>query len=67
MRSSISALLYTSIAHFSNDGNLLIFPVLIDYYRSFNVSFIILGFGAVIYNLVLGIFSIVVGRVIWIY
>ena len=63
MRGSISALLYTSIAHFSNDGNLLIFPVLIDYYRSFDVSFIILGFGAVIYNLVSGFFSIVVGKV----
>ena len=63
MRGSISALLYTSIAHFSNDGNLLIFPILIDYYRSFNVSFIILGFGAVIYNLVSGFFSIVVGKV----
>ncbi len=63
MRGSISALLYTSIAHFSNDGNLLIFPILIDYYRSFNVSFIILGFGAVTYNLVSGFFSIAVGKI----
>ena len=63
MRGSISALLYTSIAHFSNDGNLLIFPILIDYYRSFNVRFIILGFGAVTYNLVSGFFSIAVGKI----
>lgn len=63
MKSEISALTFTSVAHFANDGNLLIFPVLINYYTALHVNFIILGFGAMIYNLISGLVSPFIGRI----
>lgn len=63
MKREISALTSTSVAHFANDGNLLIFPVLINYYTGLHVNFIILGFGAMIYNLISGLVSPFIGRI----
>ncbi len=62
MRREITAITYTSVAHFANDGNLLVFPVLINYYTALHVNFIILGFGAMIYNLISGLVSPLIGR-----
>ena len=63
MKREISAITFTSVAHFANDGNLLIFPVLINYYTALHVNFIILGFGAMIYNLISGLVSPFIGRI----
>jgi|YelNatPaOPRAMG01_1025707.scaffolds.fasta_scaffold00551_37 FSR family fosmidomycin resistance protein-like MFS transporter len=62
MKRETSAITYTSVAHFANDGNLLIFPILINYYTALHVDFIILGFGAMIYNLISGLISPFLGR-----
>jgi FSR family fosmidomycin resistance protein-like MFS transporter len=62
MKRETSAITYTSVAHFANDGNLLIFPVLINYYTSLHVDFIVLGLGAMIYNLISGLVSPLIGK-----
>lgn len=58
----ISSLAYTSLAHFTNDGNFLLFPVLINYYQSLNAQFGILAAGAVLYDLVSGLLGSWVGK-----
>lgn len=58
----VSALAYTSLAHFTNDGNFLLFPVLINYYQSLNAQFSILAAGAVLYDLISGLLGTWVGK-----
>ncbi|BCS91134.1 MAG: MFS transporter [Candidatus Micrarchaeota archaeon] len=51
-------LIYTSIAHFINDGLFLIFPILIVYYNADKlVSLVILSSMAIVYQIVSGIAS----------
>ncbi len=57
----ISSLAYTSFAHFTNDGNFLLFPLLIEY-EKFAASFIILTIGAIAIDLVSGFVSPFIGR-----
>lgn len=57
------ALSFTSLAHFVNDGNYFLFPVLIPYYEKIPQSSLIgLGSVAIIYNLINGFLSTPVGR-----
>ncbi|GGM70515.1 MFS transporter [Thermogymnomonas acidicola] len=58
------ALLFTSLAHFLNDGTTLLFPVLLTYYVEIpGTSVTVLGLMAVIYNVISGLFSAPVGVV----
>ncbi len=62
MRKEIRALGFTSMAHLVNDGNFLLYPVLITYYQVLpNVHLIALGIMAVIYYSISGILSAPVG------
>lgn len=57
-----STLALTSLAHFTNDGNFLIFPLLINYYQALNAQLIILAIGAILYDVVSGILGTWVGK-----
>lgn len=59
----ISSLAYTSLAHFTNDGNFLLFPLLINYYQSLNAQLIVLSIGAILYDLVSGLLGTWVGKI----
>ena len=51
------------MGHFSNDGNFLLFPVLITYYSLIpGISLILLGAIAIIYNALSGLLSTPIGR-----
>jgi FSR family fosmidomycin resistance protein-like MFS transporter len=56
-------LILTSLAHFANDGNFLLFPILITYYvkEIHGASIVFLGIVAIIYNLISGFLSTPVG------
>ncbi|GGM79113.1 MFS transporter [Thermogymnomonas acidicola] len=57
------ALAYTSLAHFVNDGNFFLFPVLIAYYESIpGTKVVALGSVAIIYNVLSGFLSTPLGR-----
>lgn len=58
----LSTLMYTSFAHFTNDGNFLLFPLLINYYKTLDANFFVLAAGAIIYDLISGLLSPVIGR-----
>ena len=53
----------TSIAHFVNDGNFLLITLLIVYYKALpDVNYLVLGYGAVIVNILSGLLSTPIGR-----
>ncbi len=58
----VSSLAYTSLAHFTNDGNFLLFPLLINYYQTLNAQLIVLTMGAILYDLVSGLLGSWVGK-----
>ena len=59
---SMRALVFTSYAHFTNDGFYLLFPLLITYYSKLpHVSISFLGFIAVIYAVLSGLLSPKIG------
>ena len=63
MNRGIRSLIFTSMGHFSNDGNFLLFPVLITYYSLIpGISLILLGAIAIIYNALSGLLSTPIGR-----
>ena len=63
MNRGIRSLIFTSMGHFSNDGNFLLFPVLITYYSLIpGISLILLGAVAIIYNALSGVLSTPIGR-----
>lgn len=62
MSGKLRSLVFTSVAHFSNDGNFLMFPVLITYYTEVpGVNIAILGAMAIIYNGISGLLSAPIG------
>ena len=62
MNSKLRSLLFTSLSHFSVDGNFLLFPVLITYYVEIpGLSILVIGLMPVLYNLISGFLSIFVG------
>lgn len=62
MNDKIRSLVFTSIAHFSNDGNVLMFPILITYYTLIpTVNIAALGAMAIIYNALSGTLSTPIG------
>ncbi|MQL55494.1 MFS transporter [Acidianus ambivalens] len=55
-------LIITSLAHFNNDGTFLIFPLLIVYYSTVDrISLVILGAMSIIYTLLSGLLSPLIG------
>ncbi|SMD31499.1 MFS transporter [Picrophilus oshimae] len=57
------SLVFTSLAHFTNDGNFLLFPTLITYYKFIpGVSITFLGIMAIVYNLLSGLLGTPIGR-----
>ncbi len=63
MNRGVRSLIFTSMGHFSNDGNFLLFPVLITYYSLIpGISLILLGAVAIIYNALSGLLSTPIGR-----
>lgn len=61
MNTKIRSLAFTSLSHFSVDGNALLFPVLIIYYEEIGLSAFIIGLMPVLYNLISGALSVYVG------
>ena len=61
MNTKIRSLAFTSLGHFSVDGNALLFPVLIIYYEEMGLSVFIIGLMPVLYNLISGALSVYVG------
>ncbi|MEM3852384.1 MAG: MFS transporter [Methanomassiliicoccales archaeon] len=62
MRLETRALILTSLAHFANDGNMLLYPVLITYYELIpGANIVFLGSVAIIYNVISGVLSTPVG------
>ncbi|MBX8632121.1 MAG: MFS transporter [Thermoplasmata archaeon YP2-bin.285] len=58
------SLIFTSMAHFANDGNFFLFPVLIPFYSSLpGVSLVGLGSVAIIYNVLSGLLSTPIGAI----
>ncbi|BCU68950.1 MFS transporter [Stygiolobus caldivivus] len=58
----LRALAITSLAHFMNDGTFLVFPLLIVYYSTqAHVSIVFLGTLSIIYTLLSGLLSPVIG------
>lgn len=63
MNRGIRSLIFTSMGHFSNDGNFLLFPVLITYYSLIpGIGLILLGAVAIIYNALSGLLSTPIGH-----
>ncbi len=63
MKDTTRSLIFTSLGHFTNDGNFLLFPTLIAYYRLIpGVSLPLLGTMAVIYNLISGFLGSPIGK-----
>ncbi|BCS92508.1 MFS transporter [Metallosphaera javensis (ex Sakai et al. 2022)] len=59
---SFRALVFTSLAHFSNDGVFLVFPLLIVYYTTEEkISVVFLGALAIVYTLLSGLLSPLIG------
>lgn len=62
MNAKLNSLIYTSLSHFSVDGNFLLFPVLITYYRVIpGLSLFVIGLMPVLYNIISGSLSVFVG------
>ncbi len=62
MKAKLSSLVYTSLSHFSVDGNILLFPVLITYYKVIpGLSLFVIGLMPVLYNIISGSLSVFVG------
>ncbi|MEM3847911.1 MAG: MFS transporter, partial [Metallosphaera sp.] len=58
----LRVLTFTSLAHFSNDGVFLIFPLLIVYYSTEkHVSVVFLGILSIVYTLLSGLLSPFIG------
>lgn len=56
-------LIFTSLAHFANDGNSLLLTLLIVYYTAIpSVSIVFVGGAAIVYNVISGLLSAPVGR-----
>ncbi len=63
MKDSRRSLFFTSLGHFANDGNFLLFPTLIAYYKVVpDVSIAFLGVMAIIYNLLSGLLGPSIGK-----
>jgi FSR family fosmidomycin resistance protein-like MFS transporter len=63
MNAKLKSLIFTSLSHFSVDGNFLLFPVLITYYIEIQgLSLVIIGLMPVLYNLISGFMGVVIGR-----
>jgi MFS family permease len=63
MNANLKSLIFTSLSHFSVDGNFLLFPVLITYYIEIpGLSLVIIGLMPVLYNLISGFMGVVIGR-----
>ncbi|MCG3108994.1 hypothetical protein L3N51_01284 [Metallosphaera sp. J1] len=61
---SFRALVFTSLAHFSNDGVFLVFPLLIVYYTTEEkMSVVFLGALAIVYTLLSGLLSPLIGDI----
>ena len=57
------ALLFTSLTHFANDGNFLLFSILIVFFAKLpGASIAFLGANAIIYNILYGVISLPVGK-----
>ncbi len=62
LKAKLKSLIFTSLNHFSVDGNFLIFPVLITYYREIpGLSILAIGLMPVLYNLISGFLGIYIG------
>lgn len=62
MKKETRALTFTSMAHLVNDGNFLLYPILITFYEALpNVHLVALGIMAVIYYLLSGVLSAPMG------
>ncbi len=62
--SSRRVLAFTSLAHFANDGNFLLFSILIVYFSKIpGVSLTFLGINAILYNVLYGIVSLPIGKI----
>ncbi len=58
------ALFFTSLAHFTNDGNFLLFSLLIVYFSKIPyISITFLGITAIIYNIIYGLVSLPIGKI----
>ncbi|MEM0139538.1 MAG: MFS transporter [Ferroplasma sp.] len=58
------SLIFTSLGHFANDGNFLLFPTLIAYYKIIpDVSIVFLGAMAIIYNMLSGLLGPYIGKI----
>lgn len=63
MEDTRKSLVFTSLGHFANDGNFLLFPTLIAYYKIIpNVSIAFLGVMAIVYNLLSGLLGPSIGK-----
>ena len=57
------ALIFTSLTHFANDGNFLLFSILIVFFSKLpGVSIAFLGINAIIYNVLYGMISLPIGK-----
>ena len=57
------ALLFTSLTHFANDGNFLLFSILIVFFSKLpGVSIAFLGLNAIIYTVLYGVISLPIGE-----
>lgn len=62
MKAEIKSLTFTSMAHLVNDGNFLLYPILITFYSLLpNVHLVALGIMAVIYYVLSGMLSAPIG------
>lgn len=62
MNAKLNSLIFTSLSHFSVDGNFLLFPVLLTYYTEIRgISVFVIGLMPGIYNLISGFLSVYVG------
>ncbi len=62
MKAEVKSLAFTSMAHLVNDGNFLLYPILITFYSVLpNVHLVALGIMAVIYYVLSGILSAPIG------
>lgn len=62
MKAEVKSLAFTSMAHLVNDGNFLLYPILITFYSLLpNVHLVALGIMAVIYYVLSGVLSAPIG------
>ncbi|MCW6161482.1 MAG: MFS transporter [Candidatus Micrarchaeales archaeon] len=60
----LRSLVFTAFGHFSNDSMFLVYPLLITYYALVpGVSIVLLGYLAVVYELIYGLLSFPIGRI----